>query len=367
MRILRTILAASLLAISIFSPISQANLDYAEAKILEVTNEENRQIVDLMITEGQLEDSVVKEVEYGWDPELADPYLLEAGDKVIVNLYAYESSGQVIIEDTVRTVPVVVLTGIFLLLVLFVAGWHGLRSFLGLFASVILIVFFYLPQVLAGGNALLLSLVYGLVIMVIALLIAHGITKKSVSAFMGTAVTLVAILVVAYLFSDWAQLTGFVDEEIRFLAVDGLSFDYQGLLIGAMLLGALGVLDDVTVSQAAIVFELDDANKKFSFKDLFYRALNVGRDHIVSTVNTLALAYLATSLPLLLLLSEGVVPFRYFAQSEIMITEILRILVGSIGIVLSIPLTNYIACLMAKKDWFKKLPVGRSRPCSHSH
>jgi uncharacterized membrane protein len=292
--------------------------------------------------------------------------LLPIGAKVIVNATNFdpELNTGFIIEDFVRDYKLWTLFGLFLLMVLAVSGLSGIKSFLGLMVSVGLIVFVFIPQVLAGGNPILLSLLVGLAMMTLTLFIAHGFNKKSLSALLGMGVTLVFVVILATLVNKWMLLTGFVDEEIRFLYLDGIKFDFVGLLTGSMLLGALGVLDDVTVSQSAIVHELNDANPKLSFWSLYERALRVGRDHIASTVNTLALAYFAASLPLFLLLYQGSVAPGVVLQMELIATEITRMIVGSMAIVLSIPLTNYIACYFVKNDLLPNLKKGDHKGCS---
>lgn len=349
---------------------------YATGKIVEATppqstpdgwgGEDITQIVKIEVLNGDFKGEIIPAVKYQISSAYGQVPILKANSRVILNLTNFEVSGQAVIEDITRATPLWALFAIFLVLVIAVSGFGGLKSFLGLIISLLMIVFLYIPQVLAGYSPMLLSFIYGTLIMIIALLIAHGVTRKTLAAFLGTIITLFGTIILAKVFVDWSSLTGLVDEEVRFLYLEGLNFNYQGLLIGAMILGALGVLDDVTVSQSSIVFELDAANPKFTFKELFVRSLNVGRDHIVSTVNTLALAYLATSLPLLLLLHQGHINLAIFAQSEVIATEILRILIGSIGIVFSIPFTNYIACLFAKKDWLEKLPTGKGHMgCKH--
>ncbi|PIQ79559.1 hypothetical protein COV81_01685 [Candidatus Peregrinibacteria bacterium CG11_big_fil_rev_8_21_14_0_20_41_10] len=376
MKLIKSIVLSFVVAGLVFGNMAFAlEVNSAKAEIVNVIsspnfetlgeNEQAVQVFNLKILNGEYAGTIVENVEYGAISSLGPSSLLGQGDKVLVDLTSYLSTGQVVVQEVVRTLPLVVLFGIFLVLVLVVSGWPGLRSFIGLIASILLIVFMYIPQVLAGGSPLLLSLLYGTIIMVIALPFAHGFNRKTMAALFGTLMTLVVVLILAYIFAHWAHLSGFVDEEVRFLYLDGINFDFRGLMIGAMILGTLGVLDDVTVSQSAIVFELNEANPKFTFKQLFLRALNVGRDHIASTVNTLALAYIGVSLPLLLLLYQGNVGFDFFIQYEVVTTEIVRMLVGSIGIVFSIPVTNYIACYLAKTEVFKKLPVGDHVGCNH--
>lgn len=324
------------------------------------------QVVDLRFLNGEMKGKVAEDVDYPLPGIRGAEELLPIGAKVIVNATNFDPQLNTgfIIEDFVRDYKLWTLFGLFLVMVLAVSGLSGIKSFLGLMVSVGLIVFVFIPQVLAGGNPILLSLLVGLAMMTLTLFIAHGFNKKTLSALLGMGVTLVFVVILATLVNKWLLLTGFVDEEIRFLYLDGIKFDFVGLLTGSMLLGALGVLDDVTVSQSAIVHELNDANPKLSFWSLYERALRVGRDHIASTVNTLALAYFAASLPLFLLLYQGSVAPGVVLQMELIATEITRMIVGSMAIVLSIPLTNYIACYFVKNDFFPNLKKGDHKGCS---
>jgi len=189
-----------------------------------------------------------------------------------------------------------------------------------------------------------------LFIIPITFYLSHGFNKKTTVAVGGTVIALIITGILAGIFVEAAKLTGFASEEAGFLQVakQGL-VNIKGLLLAGIIIGVLGVLDDVTVSQSAIVFQLKQANAKIKAGELYKRAMDVGKDHISSMVNTLVLVYTGAALPLLLLFIDNPHPFSEVVNYEIIADEIVRTLVGSIGLVLAVPITTLIASLTAEK------------------
>jgi uncharacterized membrane protein len=162
--------------------------------------------------------------------------------------------------------------------------------------------------------------------------------------FLGTFGAVFLTCLIAYIWVEWMRFTGFSDDASVYLNfATGGKLDLTGLLLGGIIIGLLGVLDDVSITQASVVQELKAANPNFGFKELYSRALRVGKDHVGSLVNTLALAYVGTSLPMILLLSYSEASLSIILNQEVVAAEILRIVVGSIGLILAVPLTTVLA------------------------
>jgi len=203
---------------------------------------------------------------------------------------------------------------------------------------------FVLPQLISGQDPIKTSLIAAAFMIPLTFYISHGFSKKTHIAVISTFLTLIVTSLLAGYFSSQARLTGYVSEEAMFLQNLGSStFNIYGLLVAGMILGVLGVLDDVTVAQAALVQELRAANPKLSKGQLFKQAMNVGTDHIASMVNTLVLVYVGASMPLLMLFVNSSKPFAELVNYEMIGEEVVRSLVGSIGLVLAVPITTLLA------------------------
>ena len=255
--------------------------------------------------------------------------------------------------DFERRRPLVLLAALFLLVVVALARWKGLRSLLGLAASLLLITQFLVPAILEGSPPLLVALVGALAVMFVTITLAHGTGITSLAAMLGSAVSLLATALLALLFVEAAQITGFSSEEASLLnsaaAREGTELSLSGLVLAGMVVGALGVLDDVTVSQASTVLALRRANPAQRLRRLFTEGLSVGRDHLSATVNTLVLAYVGAALPILLIFETQSTTFGEAVNREIVASEIVAMLVGSIGLVLAVPLTTALAALLAHR------------------
>ena len=274
---------------------------------------------------------------------------VEPGDDVLVT--AYEAGGgetAYFIADRLRTAPLWVLGAIFAAAVVLIGRWRGVWSLVGLVASFLVIVRFIVPAILSGMSPLLATLIGASVIMTTTLVLAHGASRKTGAALVGTVLSLLLAVLLATMAVEVTALTGLAgDQEATLQLLAGGTIDARGVLLGGMIIGALGVLDDVTATQSSAVFELRRANPLLGAGELFSRGLNVGRDHIASTVNTLVLAYAGAALPLLVILSVQPEPLGLLISRELIATEIVRTLVGSIGIVAAVPITTGIAALVA--------------------
>jgi uncharacterized membrane protein len=271
---------------------------------------------------------------------------LRKGDVIFVSyLRAIDGSEYYTFRDLDRRPALFALGLLFCLAVLWLSGFvRGLRSLLSLALSFAAIIFLLIPALLKGYSPALVSLVIAGLILSVSLFLTHGFKPRVVITFFGTFGAVFITCLVSWVSVIWMRFTGIADDTSVYLnfATDG-TLDLGGILLGGIIIGLLGVLDDVSITQASVVEELKSANPAFGFRDLYSRALNVGRDHVGSLVNTLALAYAGTSLPLLLYYSFSTAPFLVTANQEVIAAEIVRILVGSIGLILTVPITTALA------------------------
>ncbi len=276
---------------------------------------------------------------------------LEVGDEIVLGYYAVaEEEFRFSFADRERRRPLAVLAVAFAAAVLLLGRWKGLRALVGLGLSLTVLTTFVLPAVLQGADPLAVALVGSAVIALTALYLAHGVSARTTTAVLGTLLSLALVGILSAVFVDLARLTGLADEEATFLQVFAAQVDLRGLLLGGFVIGALGVLDDVTVTQVSAVWELKHANPRYRFGDLYGAALRIGRDHIASTVNTLVLAYAGASLPLLVLFTQADQGLVDVVNGEAVAVEIVRTLCGSIGLVAAVPFTTALAALVVAGD-----------------
>ncbi|MFB7502127.1 YibE/F family protein [Streptomyces broussonetiae] len=279
------------------------------------------------------------------------PRQLHQGEKVVV---AYEPSApkdlQYSVTDVNRQFPMALLAGIFALAVVVVGRLRGVMALVALAVSFLVLTLFILPAVLQGSNPLLVAVVGSSAIMLIALYMCHGLSARTSVAVLGTLVSLSLIGLLGSLFIGWAALTGNTDDNTGLIHGLYPSIDMSGLLLAGVIIGSLGVLDDVTVTQTSAVWELHEANPSMGRRELYRAGIRIGRDHIASVVNTLVLAYAGAALPLLLLFSIAQSSVGTVANSELVAEEIVRTLVGSIGLVASVPVTTALAALVVSAD-----------------
>ncbi len=286
------------------------------------------------------------------DNTLPTPYqiIYKQGDSVIVTV-SNDGRGNtnVYISDYDRRGVLFVLFGIFLLVILIVAQKQGLFSLIGMGVSFYVIAQFIIPGILAGNNAFVMTLCGSLIIIPSTYYLAHGFNKKTTVAVLGTLITLIAVAILSFLFSHWANLTGFASEEAVFLQnIYGSGINILNLLIAGILIGGLAVLNDVTISQASTVASLRAANNKLTTQKLYSHAMDVGRDHVASLVNTLILVYVGAALPLVLLFYNTHTDLSLILNQEIIATELVRTLVTSVGIIAAVPITTYLACIFER-------------------
>ncbi|MEX0895409.1 MAG: YibE/F family protein [Patescibacteria group bacterium] len=281
---------------------------------------------------------------------LNEQQLIEEGRRlVLAEQLLSDGETEVVVADIYRLPTIYFLFFVFLVVVVVVGGWQGLYATFGMILSVVILMQFVVPQILTGANPIGVSLIGALVIGAVTIYVAHGLTLKSHLALMSTVLVLFVVVGISYLAVTASQLVGLGSEEAYFLQFGPSAVvNLQGLLLGGIMLGALGVLDDITVSQVSVVFQLRAAKKNISSGELYRRSLAVGKDHVASLVNTLVLAYAGANMPLFLLfiMNENT-PDWVTLNSEVIVEEVVRTLAGSIGLVLAVPVATFIASWVA--------------------
>lgn len=267
------------------------------------------------------------------------------GDEVIVNISTDPQAGFVAVNDRYRVPTLALLLGLFAVAVTVVGGWRGVRSLIALTLTLAVIVRIVVPLILAGWDPAWVAIVAASGVTVATFLLTEGARRQTVAAALGTAISLTLVAVLATVFDALARFTPLRGSESAgfLVSLGGTDVDLGGLVLAAVIFGALGVIDDVTVTQAATVQELYETDPRVGRLHLASRAMNVGRSHIAATVNTLVLAYVGASLPLIVLFAAGRQDPLLVVSGEVVAVEVVRALVGSIGIVAAVPITTAIA------------------------
>lgn len=277
-------------------------------------------------------------------PSVGTP-TLEAGDQIVV-----ADQGTVVEErfrffflDFQRANQLWMLAVLFAGAVILLGRLQGIRSLLALLLSFVILIGFTLPALLETDAPVLVAVVGSAGVALVTLYLTHGVNHLTTVALLGSLCSLALTGLLAWLFVQAATITGFSDEDVLFLLAGNEELDVRGVLLAGIIIGTIGVLDDVTVTQASAVDEIHAADPTMVAHRLYGSALRVGRDHIGSTTNTLVFAYAGAALPLLLLFTQAKLSLGVVLTSEIVAIEIVRALVGAIGLVASVPLTTLLA------------------------
>lgn len=270
------------------------------------------------------------------------------GDRVLVVVNT-SAEGEVFysVGDYVRTEALAIVFVAFLALALFIARKKALASFLSLGFTFLIIFMVLLPALSSGQDPVWATIGSAILIIPVTYYLAHGVSRKTNVAILGTLIALVITGVISALATDAARLSGFINDETHFLKSLNEMFDLKGILLAGMILALLGVLDDVTISQSAIVAELKETDAKLQPAELYEKAMKIGTDHIASVINTLFLVYAGASIPLLLLFQFSGVSAMNLLNYETIATEIIRTLTGSIGLMLAVPITTLLAAFLS--------------------
>jgi uncharacterized membrane protein len=307
------------------------------------------QRLELQLDSGLYRGEIVT-VEWGGRRALDPNGFLRAGDRVLVSETREGGVRRYSVEEIVRLPALLPLAIVLLAALLAVARLKGLAAITGLAASIAVFLLAIVPALQRGGDPLIASLVGAAGVVTVSVFVVHGVNWKSLAALVGTLLGLAVICVVAVIGLMTLRLTGLGSEEQIFLAVgtDG-RIDMPRLVLAGVIVGSLGALVDMCVGQASATMELAAVDPSQRPAELYRSALNVGKDHIGSLVNTLALAYFGGALPLVLLLSLGFQPLSVALNSEVIVESILTVLAASIGLVLCVPVTTAVAVLFVQR------------------
>ncbi|MEV0459008.1 YibE/F family protein [Catellatospora methionotrophica] len=290
---------------------------------------------------------------------------VEAGDKVVVmETESFDGSGVITydIADHDRTDGLWALVLAFVGAVIAFGRWRGVWALAGLAFTFAVLLMFVVPAILQGSAPLLVAIVGSAAIMLVVLYLTHGFNAPTSMAVLGTLIALALTGGLSALSVSLLHLTGMASEESLYVTFVNADINMPGLLLAGILIGALGVLDDVTVTQAYTVAELANANPNLGFGGLYRAASRVGRAHITSVINTIVLAYAGASLPTLLLLTAGGAPLGEMLTNEFLAQEIVRSVVGTIGLISAVPITTALAAMVSHGTTGKVTPPRRSRP-----
>jgi uncharacterized membrane protein len=368
---------ASFLIVYPLSLFAQEIIDTSQgiwrAKVLDITSEKTEfmpgigdvtlQQIEAQIQEGEDKNRIVS---------FTNDYLpLEAGDAFFIRYFiATDGSEYFQVHEVNRTGPLLLLVLLFSVVVLVFGKLQGVRSLVSLGASLLAIVFVLIPLLLHGYPPVLVSVLVASLILLVAIYFTHGFHIRSHIALMGTIGTVILTGILAQLAILWTRLSGFASEESIYLNFNTLGeLDFVGLLLGGIIIGVLGVLDDIAITQTAVVYELYGMDEKVSEKEVYKKALRVGKEHVGALVNTLVLAYVGVSLPLLLYMATSQASFGVVMNQEVIATEIVRTIVGSIGLIFTVPITTFLAVFILgkrRKEIYKKIQSGESLD-SHAH
>jgi len=289
-------------------------------------------------------------MENGVLPGRGDMLLKEGETVVVERLSKADGSVQYLVREKYRLWHIVALVAAFVVAAVILGGITGIMSIAGLFVSIGILVFFVIPRIMGGADPLLSCLIGSVLIACTSLFLAHGYNLRTRIALLSTLLTLGLSACIAVLFVRAGKLFGMGTEESLFLQMGQLQdLDLRGLLLGGIIIGCLGVLDDITTAQTAAIDEIRKANPSLGKKELLSAGFSVGKEHIASLINTLALAYVGTSLPLLLLLhsqSNQAFPAWVTLNAEFLGEEIVRTLVGSLTLLFAVPISTWIAVTM---------------------
>jgi len=343
--------------------------DTVRAKVLLITEEgttnlgiveQAYQVFDVEILEGKFKGEITS-VDYGLRQITSSSVEIHPQEIILVTVGQRPDTGEVraFFTDFVRSKSILYLFIVFVFFSVLISGWKGIRSLIAILFSLGVIVFFILPQILSGRDPVFVSIIGAFVFLSISQYLVYGWNLKTHSAVVGILVSLIITGSISAFFINFTRLTGFGDENALFLVqMTSQNINMRGLLLAGMIIGALGVLDDLVISQSSAVFELHSTNQDLGFKTLYQRAMNIGKDHVAATVNTLVLAYAGASLPMLLLFSISNQDPAMLINISYIAEEIVRTLVGSIGLIASIPITTGLAAIVATKHdkypWLNK-------------
>lgn len=327
----------------------QPDVTFYTAEILNITSNPNAALgtertMDALIMNGNRSGETIH-VTYYLPPVSSEEYTYEIGDRIVVSRSSANDTVVYNVVDRYRLNGIIIIIILFVVLAIILARKRGLTSLVGLAFSIFMLIKVLVPSIADGGNPILIGLLGALAIGIVSIYISHGFNKQTSIAVGGTVITTVIAMATATVFVYFSQLFGTGSEEAyilqQFSAMGNL--DLRGILLVGIVIGCIGVLDDITTSLTASIVEIKKANAAYTLKQLFASGLAIGREHIASLVNTLVLAYAGASLPLMLLFTLDPRPWWVLLNSQFIAEEIIRALVGSVALMLAVPITAWLA------------------------
>lgn len=346
-----------LIPLSVFATNSQSEQVF-KAKVISILEQKEKDLendqkliqqnIKLIGLDGRLKQKEF--IFYGiGDIEIIGGKVYSPGDIVLVteSFNSEDQSYNYYITDYVRSNNLILILAVFLFFLLLIGRWKGFRSILSLFLTFLVIIFFIIPQIISGINPVLVVMVGSVFILFFIIYLTEGFNLVSHLASLSIFISLILVVMISWLFIFLTKLTGAFNEDVFVLINIGQqAINLKGMLLAGMIVGALGVLDDVVISQIVSVEQIVEANPYQSWKEVYKKAYKIGVSHISSMTNTLFLAYAGASLPILMLFADSNSPFSSFEQiinNEAISTEIVRALSGSLGIILSVPIATFLA------------------------
>ncbi len=311
-----------------------------------------KQYVKLEITSGKYKNKVIKTWNTLSGSDAYD-FKVKKNDKIIVVIEEKEEENiEVFISDYARQDYIFYLCILFIFLILAIGRKKGIKSVITLGITIFSILKILLPLILKGINPIFITIAVSIFITIATLFIVSGINNKSIAAIIGTTGGVITAGILSYYIGSKVRLTGLSSEEAVMLSTlgEGFSLDFKSLLFAGIIMGALGAVMDIGMSIASSIEEIHKANPSLSKKELFASGMNVGRDIMGTMTNTLILAYTGSSIPLLLLFMYHEPSIIKIINLDIIATEIIRSLTGSIGLIVTIPITAGISSLLIKKS-----------------
>jgi uncharacterized membrane protein len=286
------------------------------------------------------------------------------GSKVFIEYFPTEDYFNYVTVD--RSFPILMLALVFVLSIIVLAGKKGIRSLLSLGASFLLLFMGLIPLLLRGYDPLWTTLIFGLGVLFLSIFVTHGFNRQSSVSFLGSLGSIIVAVVLLQFATSLVPMSGLINDHIQFLNFElNNSLNLVRIVSAGIIIGILGVLDDITITQVAVVRELS-SDTTLSKKDIFKKALRVGRDHISSLVNTLVFAYMGATLPLIMFVTLLDIPFIILIGQEFIFVEIIRSLVGAIALTIAVPVTTYLAVFVFLSSIHKDKKVLES-VCAHHH
>ena len=334
-------------------PLVPEDMQYVQAKVIDSQVDEQ----GYKIYYAELKDGKIIEVDSYGEP-------VEIGSRIFLQYFPDEDLYNFITVN--RNTSVIALFVIFVGSILLLARKKGVRSLLSLTASFLLLFFGLVPLLLNGYDPILTSLFFGLAVLFLSIFVTHGFNWQSFVSFLGSVTSILIAIILLSIISDTTLLTGLINEHVQYLSFEvGDTVNLVRLISASIIIGILGVLDDITITQVAVVRELSSDNT-LSKKNIFTKALNVGKDHIASLVNTLVFAYVGATLPLIMFIALLKVPIVVLLSQEFIFVEIARSLIGAIALTIAVPVTTWLAVFVFLKPIHKDA-CSLESACAHTH